>query len=107
VGARQVVVSQNSWCDFVFDKSYRLIPLDSLSAFVQRYRHLPEIPTTDEVKKNGVDLGNNQALLLKKVEELTLYLIQQNTENRQLRTQVDQLEERLNKLEQKLASGRK
>ncbi|GGA82678.1 hypothetical protein [Puia dinghuensis] len=101
LGARQVVVNQSTWSDFVFDKSYRLIPLDSVSAFLQQYRHLPDIPSADEVRKNGIDLGRNQALLLQKIEELTLYLIQAEAENKQLKTQLKSFEERLSKLEQK------
>ena len=57
--------------------------------FIQQNRHLPDVPTAAEVTKNGVDLGENQALLLKKIEELTLYLIEQQ---KQLQLQQKEIE---------------
>jgi hypothetical protein len=66
------------WADFVFDKNYPLRPLSEVESFIKTNKHLPEIPSTDEVAKNGIDLAETQALLLQKVEELTLYVIQQN-----------------------------
>lgn len=77
----------DGWCDYVFEEDYELMPLDSLSIFVKEYKHLPEIPTEDEVAENGIDVGEMNKLLLKKVEELSLYIIEQekritNLENR-------------------------
>jgi hypothetical protein len=66
------------WADFVFDKNYHLRPLSEVESYIKINKHLPEIPSTDEVAKNGIDLAETQALLLQKVEELTLYVIQQN-----------------------------
>ena len=66
------------WADFVFDKNYSLRPLSEVEKFIKTNKHLPEIPSTSEVTKNGIDLAETQALLLQKVEELTLYVIQQN-----------------------------
>jgi len=62
----------------VFDKAYTLMTVDSLSTYIKTHKHLPEMPTTKDVQDHGVDVGNNQTLLLKKIEELTLYIIQQN-----------------------------
>ncbi len=66
------------WADFVFDKNYKLRPLSEVENFIKINQHLPEIPSTAEVTKNGIDLAETQALLLQKVEELTLYVIHQN-----------------------------
>ena len=66
------------WADFVFDKNYKLRSLVEVENFIKANKHLPEIPSTSEVRKNGIDLAETQALLLLKVEELTLYVIQQN-----------------------------
>ena len=66
---------QTGWPDYVFDSSYSLLPLAQIEAFIQANKHLPEIPSATT---EGIDVGNTQALLLKKVEELTLYLIDQN-----------------------------
>lgn len=77
---RKIKVTQTEWADYVFDSSYYLLPLHQLEKFVQTNKHLPEVPSAAEVKKEGLDLGENQATLLKKIEELSLYIIQQNKE---------------------------
>jgi hypothetical protein len=67
-----------SWADYVFDKDYKLRSLTDLDNFIKTNKHLPDIPTTTEVTENGVDLAQTQVLLLQKIEELTLYVIEQN-----------------------------
>ena len=66
------------WPDYVFGKNYKLMPLADLERFIQQNNHLPEIPPAATVESSGVDVGANQAALLKKIEELTLYIIEQN-----------------------------
>ncbi|GGA87944.1 hypothetical protein [Puia dinghuensis] len=66
-----------NWPDYVFRKDYRLPSLDSLSKYIQSNNHLPDVPSAETVAQKGIDLGGNQAVLLKKIEELTLYLIEQ------------------------------
>ena len=61
----------------MFKPSYRLRPLTEVNAFIQANGHLPDIPTEVEVKEKGVSLGEMQAKLLAKVEELTLHIIRQ------------------------------
>ena len=92
LGARSVKVTlTNPWPDYVFDKSHNLPPLNEVEQFIHQYQHLPEVPTAAEVAKDGVDLGQNQALLLKKVEELTLYLIEQQKQLQLQQKQIDSL----------------
>ncbi|OJJ19522.1 hypothetical protein BKI52_22205 [marine bacterium AO1-C] len=67
-----------SWADFVFANDYQLRPLNEVEKFIEKNGHLPEIPSAKEVAKNGVQLGEMNVKLLQKVEELTLYIIQQN-----------------------------
>lgn len=69
---------QTSWPDYVFDHSYKLPSLKEVEAFITKNKHLPEVPSAAIIEKEGIDLGNNQTILLKKIEELTLYLIEQN-----------------------------
>jgi hypothetical protein len=76
VRAKKVIVSQSGWPDYVFDSSYSLKPLNELKSFIAKHKHLPEIPSAKEVKEQGISLGDGQALLLKKIEELTLYILQ-------------------------------
>jgi hypothetical protein len=79
------------WADFVFDKNYSLRPLSEVEKFIKTNKHLPEIPSTSEVTKNGIDLAETQALLLQKVEELTLYVIDQNKKIKTLGKRVGEL----------------
>lgn len=78
VFTKAVVKLYSAWPDYVFAPTYKLTQLDSLEHFIKTNGHLPEVPQSDEVEKNGIDLGGNQAVLLKKIEELTLYIIEQN-----------------------------
>lgn len=73
-----VVAIANSvdWADYVFSPGYRLTPLKEVARFVKINHHLPNIPSANEVVKNGVNLGEMDAKLLEKIEELTLYIIE-------------------------------
>lgn len=118
IGAQDIIVTNTGWSDYVFRPGYRLRPLSEVSAFIQKNHHLPDIPTEAEVKEKGVSLGDIQAKLLAKVEELTLHMIkadernnrleQQNQELRQhmaqQETQNQELHERLVRLEKSASS---
>lgn len=78
VRAKEIKVEVANWPDYVFVKNYRVPSLDETEKFIQKNGHLEGIPSAEEVKKNGVDLGEMNAKLLKKIEELTLLLIQLN-----------------------------
>lgn len=73
-----VVMVQSNWPDYVFETGYSLPSLSELEAYLRVNRHLPNVPSAVEVKDNGVNLGEMNAVLLKKVEELTLYMIEAN-----------------------------
>lgn len=83
--AQKLKVTQTGWADYVFAPNYQLRPLPEVSAFIKQHQRLPELPSTAEVEKNGIDVGNNQVLLLKKIEELTLYVIKEHTDIQQLK----------------------
>ncbi len=70
----------NQWSDKVFEKNYSLMPLDKVAQFIVLNKHLPNIPSAEEVVKNGVSMDEMVSKLLEKVEELTLYTIQQQKE---------------------------
>jgi hypothetical protein len=72
------VISDVAGADYVFDNNYVLKSLKDIEKYITENKHLPEIPSADDMKKNGLDLTEMNILLLKKVEELTLYLIEQN-----------------------------
>ena len=77
IRAEEVKV-ETGWADYVFFEDYDLKSLDEVSNFISENGHLPNIPTAKEVKQNGIKLGEMNAKLLEKIEELTLYLIEQN-----------------------------
>jgi hypothetical protein len=67
-----------------------------IEAFIKEKRHLPEVPSAKEVEKKGVDVGETVALLLKKIEELTLYLIDIEKENKSLKAGFESIKNQLN-----------
>lgn len=99
------------WPDYVFSPSYDLKPLSEVSQFIQENNRLPEVPSAKEVEENGLNLGEMDAKLLQKIEELTLYLIEQNKNLKQLQEEnnilkeqykvIERLQERVSKLEAK------
>jgi hypothetical protein len=108
IGARDVMVtSTNPWPDYVFRPGYRLRPLSEVSQFIRENGHLPDIPTEAEVKEKGVSLGDMQAKLLAKVEELTLHMIQQENENRELRDQMNRQTKEMQELRERLGRPEK
>jgi hypothetical protein len=72
------VKNSAAWSDFVFDKDYNLMSLAEVESFIDENKHLPSIPSANEVVVNGIDLGEMNAKLLQKIEELTLYIISQD-----------------------------
>jgi hypothetical protein len=78
IRAKEVLVNLDGGADFVFEKGYKLLPIEHVATYVQANKHLPDIPSANEMVKNGVSMGDMQVKLLQKVEELTLYAIQQN-----------------------------
>jgi len=91
VRAKEVIVD-TGWSDYVFDDSYQLKALSEVEAYVKAEKHLPGIPTTQEVRAEGISLGDMQAKLLQKIEELTLYTIELKKENDGLKARMAALE---------------
>ncbi|MBI1767139.1 MAG: hypothetical protein HYR67_02050, partial [Bacteroidetes bacterium] len=95
IGAREVnVIATNPWPDYVFEKNYTLPTLESIKAYIDQNKHLPEVPSATEVEKNGVNLGEMNALLLKKIEELTLYILKQEERALEQEKRISALEEK-------------
>jgi hypothetical protein len=86
--AREVVVNAVSWCDYVFKPDYKLMPICDLKEYIKTNSHLPDVPTEKDVITDGINLGNSNAVLLKKIEELTLYVIQQEERIKELELSV-------------------
>lgn len=90
------VKSYSAWPDFVFHEDYRLQPLPQLEQFIKTNKHLPEMPSAEEVEKEGQDLAEINRKLLQKVEELTLYIIAQNKKNEELEMRLKKVEGKVN-----------
>jgi hypothetical protein len=91
IRAQEIRVDAGPWPDYVFQEGYALTPLDSLEQFVKTNKHLPNISSAFQVEKEGVELGELNKQLLQKVEELTLYLINQHKEIRDLKAEMKAL----------------
>lgn len=90
VRAQEVVVTLDNWPDYVFDEAYPLLSLEEVEHFITVNKHLPGMPSEEEVKAKGGQLGEVQAKLLEKIEELTLHVISQN---KQLKVQEQRFEQ--------------
>jgi hypothetical protein len=91
ITTKTVITTQTGWSDFVFKKDYLLPAIEDVADFIDQNGHLPGIPTESEIKETGNDLGKTDALLLQKIEELTLYLIDMKKDNLELRKEVEML----------------
>ena len=80
-----------TWPDYVFGEKYKLLSLPELEKYIVTNKHLPDIPSADDVDKQGIELGGNQAMLVKKIEELTLYLIAHEKDIKELNKKVEML----------------
>lgn len=98
------IAAENGWADYVFKKDYKLMPLKEVESYINTNGHLPEVPSTEEAIQNGIELKEMNILLLKKVEELTLHLIEQNKEITSQKYQINNQNERLEVLEKLLTN---
>jgi hypothetical protein len=92
---------ETGWADFVFNEGYQLPTLNEVKQHIDKNKHLPGIPTEKEVKENGVNVGEMQSKLLQKIEELTLYLIQQEDKLQKQETVIEELKLKINEMERK------
>jgi hypothetical protein len=101
IKTKKIIVTQTVWPDYVFATDYKLRSISSLESFVKQNKHLPEVPSAKEVEEKGISVGDNQAILLKKIEELTLYVIGQqksiNSQNKKIERQAAQISKLMNK----------
>ena len=84
IRARRVIVNADPWADYVFEPTYQLMTINQLEEYITTNKHLPNMPTANEVEAKGVDLGEINRVLVEKVEELTLYIIALNKRMEQL-----------------------
>ena len=93
--AKSAVLVENlpgEWPDYVFKKDYSLMPLGEVEKFIESNHHLPGVPSQEEIKKEGLNLGEMEMIMMKKIEELTLHMIQMQKENAALKSMVKELQ---------------
>ncbi|GAB0155167.1 hypothetical protein CHRYSEOSP005_04270 [Chryseobacterium sp. Alg-005] len=96
--AKEVEVKANVWADYVFKKDYKLASLEEVEKHIEEKGHLPNIPSAEEVTKKGINVAEMDSKLLEKIEELTLYSIEQSKRLKQQSEKIEKLEKQLEKL---------
>lgn len=82
---------QAAWPDYVFGDQYKLMPLEELGAFIQKNKHLPNIPAAAEMEESGLAVGEMQRRMMEKIEELTLYVLELKEDNKALTSEIKKL----------------
>ncbi len=83
---------QGNWPDYIFNKEYHLPSLAEVKSYIDQNHHLPDIPSSNQIEKEGVNLSDMNVRLLKKVEELTLYLIEKDKNEKVMEKRLQKLE---------------
>jgi len=104
IGAREIKVEASGWSDFVFDSDYELRTLEEVEQHIKENGHLPEIPSEAEVTENGINLGEMNAKLLQKIEELTLYMIDMNKQMKAQATEIENLKSENSELKNEISA---
>lgn len=99
IRAKEVKVEMANWPDYVFEESYQLRDLKELKRYLSEHKHLPDVPSATEINKNGIELGQMNSVLVKKIEELTLYIIQQDERLTRLEEENSELKDIINRRE--------
>ena len=99
--SQEVKVDMLGWSDFVFKKEYDLPTLTEVEKHIREKGHLENIPSEKEVLENGINLGEMNAKLLQKIEELTLYMIDIKKENDEMKVKQLKFEKAINELRKK------
>lgn len=102
IRSKEVKVETANWPDYVFKAGYQLQTLTELQQFINENGHLPHIPSAKEAEANGIALGEMNKKLLQKIEELTLYIIEQEKDLKEKSRRMNLQEERMNQLEAKI-----
>ncbi len=92
----------DTWYDYVFEDDYKLPSVKDLEKYIEKNKHLPDVPSAKEVKENGINLGEMNGILLKKVEELTLYMIEQQKMIDNQQKMMEQQNKEIEKLKKKV-----
>jgi hypothetical protein len=98
IRALEIKVESADWPDYVFHKDYSLPPLNEVRAYIDKNRHLAGIPSAKEVADNGINLGEINKALTQKIEELTLYILEQDKKSKEQESRLYKLEQEMSRL---------
>jgi hypothetical protein len=107
IRAREIRVDALDMPDYVFEEGYKVGTLEELESYIKKNKHLPEIPSAIEAENNGLALGEMNKLLLKKIEELTLYIIEEHKLNEKRGDLLDAQHLKIAELEKTIKSLKK
>lgn len=91
--ARKIKVDADVWADYVFEPDYKLMPLSDVESFLKEHKHLPSIPSEKVMLEEGIDLAEMNVKMMEKIEELTLYLIEQNKELEKVKAELETIKQ--------------
>ncbi|MAG89066.1 helicase associated domain-containing protein [Zunongwangia profunda] len=104
IHAQEVKVDMDGWPDFVFEKDYELPTLEEVQQYIKEHGHLENIPSANDVEENGISLGQMNARLLQKIEELTVYTIEQDKQLKHHEIREKELQKQLSEQQESLRS---
>jgi len=102
IAANGIYINSQPTADFVFEDDYNLRPIEEVESFVNENKHLPEIASAKEMEENGINQAEMNQKLLQKIEELTLYMIEQNKETKAVKVQLNKLADENDKLKEEI-----
>jgi len=94
ISSKEVKVTADGWSDFVFQDDYKLPSMDDVASYIRKHKHLPDIPSSENIKNDGLPIAAMLSKQMQKIEELTLYLIEQSREIERLKQEVKKLKQR-------------
>lgn len=94
---RLKVTNPGTWADFVFSRDYKLPSLRQLEEYIKKHQHLPGVPSAEKIQQNGLDIAAGQTILMQKIEELTLYVLEQNKRLERQEKEIKSLKKQLKK----------
>ncbi|SUJ02438.1 Uncharacterised protein [Sphingobacterium spiritivorum] len=102
IRAKEIKVETANWPDYVFEEDYRLTPLTEIEIFIKANKHLPDIPSAQKIAEEGLSVGEMNKLMMKKIEELTLYMIELSAANKQLKEEQTEMKKQINNQQQEI-----
>ena len=91
----KVKLQSAGWPDYVFNEEYPLLTLKEVEEFIRKNKHLPGVLSATEIQEQGLDLGEGQAVLLKKIEEMMLYIIELNKKVEELQAENERIKNKI------------